>query len=543
MLFWQRLGKLSIGVSLLLIPSFVLAHGLHIDSPFQRVLGIRCCWAAIAFVTAAVPREVLETPNGIQNTSTSETFTSFSSESLGLGPIGLRPIDPLGNFHGNLFFSLNDLTQLMAQLMGPGVWEALETGAPFPSARARWTCGVDSADNPNHPGLQTREGVINFAQQHLQTREDCGGPGFMTFHITNLPPDATPLPPPSPSPTPSPGTGSLEIELVDWVIRDTNLPGEIVDQGNASQFEILPAESKCVGGVNSATEPMIEDASAAPSAAYATIRWRVHRDGQPAASVPVEISLAGPAAHTLEAAGHDHHEGRPLGQLDGSTNLPLVRSSGPDGIVSVEYRPPAASAAMDIQAKADADSSSSLQARVLIPHLRPLVFGSGLASAGSDGSHADRFNGRALTLERLETAATLYTFDQTTSPALRSVDTREPIRVNDMSLPWGGLYDIGGNWQPPHNGHRCGTVSDIQSKHLVAADGHAPVDSNGDACTEETDDRACGIHKKQWLLLGQAILEAGGLPCFHVNHLHTFWDRPGGSCFTGSFNPFPPAKP
>lgn len=539
----RKLVKLSIGLGLLLIPSLVLAHGLHVDSPFQRVLGIRCCWAAIAFVTAAVPREVLETPNGISNTSTSETFTSFSSESLGVGPIGLRPIDSQGNFQGNLFFSLNNLTQLMAQLMGPGTWEALESGAPFPSARARWACGVDSADNPNHPGLQTREGVINFAQQHLQTREECGGPGFMTFHITNLPPDATPLPSPSPSPTPPPGDGSLQIELVNWVIRDANVPGNIIDQGNTNQFAILPAESRCVGDVNSATAPIMEDASAAGSAAYTTIRWRVHRGGQPAASVPVEISLAGPAAHTLEAAGHDHQAGRPLGQLNGSANLPLVRNSGPDGIVSVEYRPPSPAGSIGIRAQLDADTSSSLQAKVHISHLRPLIFGSGLAPAGSDGSHAERFNGRALTLERLETAANLYVFDQTTSPALRKVETPEPIRVNDMSLPWGGLFDIGGNWQPPHSGHRCGTVSDIQSRHLVAADGHTPVDSQGDACTEETDDRACGIHKKQWRLLGEAILEAGGLPCFHANHLHTFWDRPGGSCFTGSFNPFPQSKP
>lgn len=533
-----------IGIVLLFIPSFVLAHGLHIDSPLRPVLGIRCCWAAVASMTATTPAQVLE-PNAINHTFLTETYPAangYSGFSLD-DPFSF----PLSIYRMPVLFSLHDLIQfIMVTAQGPGSYEVLESGAPFPSTRGRYSCGVDSADNPQDPNLQTREGVLNFARQNIQVRPECGAGGTMTFHLTHLPPDATPLPPPSPSPTPPPGEGSLTIALVDWVIRDTNLPGKIVDQGVTNRFEVLPAESRCVGDVNSATAPIMEDAGAAGSAAKATIRWRVHRGGQPAANVPVEISLAGPAAHTLEAAGHDHQAGRPLGQLDGSTNLPLVRSSGPDGIVSVEYRPPAAAAAINIHAKTHDGAtavSSSLQAKVHIPHLRPLIFGSAIAAAGNDGSHADRFNGRALTLERLETAANLYAFEQTTSPALRKVETPEPIRVNDMSLPWGGLYDIGGNWQPPHSGHRCGTVSDIKSSHLVAADGHAPVDSQGDACTEETDDRACGIHKKQWRLLGEAIMEAGGLPCFHANHLHTFWDRPGGSCFTGSFNPFPPANP
>jgi len=32
------------------------------------------------------------------------------------------------------------------------------------------------------------------------------------------------------------------------------------------------------------------------------------------------------------------------------------------------------------------------------------------------------------------------------------------IRINDMSLEWGGLFDIGNNWSsvPGHSGHRIG---------------------------------------------------------------------------------------
>ena len=30
-----------------------------------------------------------------------------------------------------------------------------------------------------------------------------------------------------------------------------------------------------------------------------------------------------------------------------------------------------------------------------------------------------------------------------------------------MSLPWGGLFDVNGNWKPPHSGHRFGKHADV----------------------------------------------------------------------------------
>lgn len=37
----------------------------------------------------------------------------------------------------------------------------------------------------------------------------------------------------------------------------------------------------------------------------------------------------------------------------------------------------------------------------------------------------------------------------------------EKIYINDMSLPYGGLFDIRGNWQSPHRTHRTGTNADV----------------------------------------------------------------------------------
>lgn len=38
----------------------------------------------------------------------------------------------------------------------------------------------------------------------------------------------------------------------------------------------------------------------------------------------------------------------------------------------------------------------------------------------------------------------------------------EKLSLNDMSLPWGGLFDLNANWQPPHFWHRFGTDVDIR---------------------------------------------------------------------------------
>jgi hypothetical protein len=40
----------------------------------------------------------------------------------------------------------------------------------------------------------------------------------------------------------------------------------------------------------------------------------------------------------------------------------------------------------------------------------------------------------------------------------------EIIYINDMSLPYGGLFDIQGNWRPPHVTHRTGRNADISGR-------------------------------------------------------------------------------
>lgn len=42
--------------------------------------------------------------------------------------------------------------------------------------------------------------------------------------------------------------------------------------------------------------------------------------------------------------------------------------------------------------------------------------------------------------------------------------TETTLGINDISLSWGGLFDIGNNWATPHSSHRKGTDVDISIK-------------------------------------------------------------------------------
>ena len=41
--------------------------------------------------------------------------------------------------------------------------------------------------------------------------------------------------------------------------------------------------------------------------------------------------------------------------------------------------------------------------------------------------------------------------------------TREAMRINDISLSFGGLFDIDGSWRNPHDSHRTGKDVDIEN--------------------------------------------------------------------------------
>lgn len=88
---------------------------------------------------------------------------------------------------------------------------------------------------------------------------------------------------------------------------------------------------------------------------------------------------------------------------------------------------------------------------VRIDGLEPLPAGANYVLVGSTAIHPDNHYGIATLNNSLITLANNYA---AASPG-------QQLRYNDMSLAEGGLFDIGGNWTPPHVSHRFGTDVDL----------------------------------------------------------------------------------
>jgi hypothetical protein len=41
------------------------------------------------------------------------------------------------------------------------------------------------------------------------------------------------------------------------------------------------------------------------------------------------------------------------------------------------------------------------------------------------------------------------------------------MRINDVSLPYGGLFDVNGDWRDPHVSHRSGKDVDIENQNRL----------------------------------------------------------------------------
>jgi len=57
----------------------------------------------------------------------------------------------------------------------------------------------------------------------------------------------------------------------------------------------------------------------------------------------------------------------------------------------------------------------------------------------------------------VETMLMLWQIQQ----GITSTQPKMLLMLNDMSLPWGGLFDVNANWGRPHSGHRRGDSVDI----------------------------------------------------------------------------------
>jgi len=169
--------------------------------------------------------------------------------------------------------------------------------------------------------------------------------------------------------------------------------------------------------------------------------------------------------HRLEATvddnargGHLHHDQeKSVGKLD----PPNGGNSGDTGTLTVTYTAPDVSGEVFYRfGDCPGASNEFVRMIVKIEGLVPLLAGPDYELAGEDGNHSARYYGEPNFITGLQFLAALYAFEFTGSK----------LYYNDMSLPWGGLFEawnratqtfMGAAWKPPHSEHRLGINADL----------------------------------------------------------------------------------
>lgn len=149
-----------------------------------------------------------------------------------------------------------------------------------------------------------------------------------------------------------------------------------------------------------------------------------------------------------QSGGHNHESGRPSGALSDSM---LLFSSGETGPKSVKYASCEVSGIENIKAMSEEIGSvTEKKISIKVPTLYPLGESDFFRLTGVTSGHSDNHYGTSSTVGRVTAAAQDY-FEE----------TGVAIGINDMSLIWGGLFDINSDWSTPHSKHRVGKSIDV----------------------------------------------------------------------------------
>lgn len=205
-----------------------------------------------------------------------------------------------------------------------------------------------------------------------------------------------------------------------------------------------------------------------------------NQDHQPPKKpVPVKISLKVDST----SGGHDHGDStRPRGGINNKdcvsddTCVTLsVGGTGSSGSTSITFNSRDASGEHTITATCDKCSNGPQDAKVkvMVEGLVPIPASQSYALTDSGGNviggeqskpHHDNHYLTAGAIAKLEKMAEIY--KSVINPGQR-------LYLNDASLKWGGLFDVGSiSWKKPHTTHRRGVEIDIRA--AAAANG-APV--------------------------------------------------------------------
>ncbi len=186
--------------------------------------------------------------------------------------------------------------------------------------------------------------------------------------------------------------------------------------------------------------------------------------GVPIPNCPATIELS---AHQ-QTGGHCHTDTqRPVEYPAGAVPKIVTGNTGADGLQFVVHHTwPEASGGIDVVFYSTDpgcpfynDHSVKFIHCVYQDVYSELGTGTGYTLIGSLPEHPSNHFGTSALLTALAALGVAY----------HAADSTTNLGYNDMSLPWGGAFDIGQNWKAPHCGHRIGRTIDIRTRTLNKA--------------------------------------------------------------------------
>jgi hypothetical protein len=145
---------------------------------------------------------------------------------------------------------------------------------------------------------------------------------------------------------------------------------------------------------------------------------------------------------------HSHHNSdRPKGTV---TPDSISFSQGEIGAQSAKYKSSEVAGEEKIKIKVNNKDTNETMVQVKVPGFFELGAGDGYVLIGQTNTHPTNHYGTENTLSSLLDIADAYLEKE-----------KGTLRINDISLEWGGLFDIKANWSSPHKSHRVGKNVDV----------------------------------------------------------------------------------
>jgi hypothetical protein len=168
------------------------------------------------------------------------------------------------------------------------------------------------------------------------------------------------------------------------------------------------------------------------------------------------------------SGGHYHtndHDVLRTGKLSGiGPEIIATTPTGPNGVFNFTFNAPLVAGTYKFTAwcenkQCTSQGVNTMDVKVdgLIP-LPPSV--NFFQEIGQTGKHDDNHYLTPAAIDKAQTLAYYYKDPFADYPLLR---------YNDASLVWGGVFDLDGDWQPPHSEHARGVVIDVRANHLPDA--------------------------------------------------------------------------